>query len=557
MGELVREIAPLVEGLVLREVLPRPPRDVLLVFAARGDLDGPPAWRVLVSADGDAPRLHVMRGRFERHEGPLGPFFRKLSGELAGLEVRALRQIGGDRIVALELKPAPKSTAEARTLVAELVGRHSNLVVLGPGDRVIEVLVPAPEPPKAGSNDPGRSGSSAKTPAGKSPSSARPSDASKSHAGARPPRLVVGAPYAPPPGRAVQAGAGGPTLAETLPEPATAVSLRRHETTNAAPLSWLVENALGARADEAQDARERREVSERLERKRKSARSLVFGLEQRASASDLSPRVRQDGELVKANLSRIARGAKSIEVEDWCDDAGNPTDTAVTRTIALDPKLSPHENLERLFERAKKLERARDVVAEELALARTKLASLDALTARLAPGGDDPAAVERDAIAAGLLEPRQDAPPPGKRAEPVVRLPYKTFHALEGSEIRVGRNAKDNDDLTFRHASGNDVWLHTADTPGSHVVLRLAKGGDPHPEELIDAAHLAVHFSPLKSATRARVHVARRKEVHKPRGAKPGLVTLSGGKILDVRVQPERLQRLLGTHRASGPGDGS
>jgi predicted ribosome quality control (RQC) complex YloA/Tae2 family protein len=94
--------------------------------------------------------------------------------------------------------------------------------------------------------------------------------------------------------------------------------------------------------------------------------------------------------------------------------------------------------------------------------------------------------------------------------------------------------------------------MHTADSPGSHVVLRVPKGTEPHPEDLIDAAHLAVHFSPQKSASRVRVHVARRKEVHKPRGAKPGLVTLSGGKILDVRVQPARLQRLLGAHRPAG-----
>ena len=67
--------------------------------------------------------------------------------------------------------------------------------------------------------------------------------------------------------------------------------------------------------------------------------------------------------------------------------------------------------------------------------------------------------------------------------------------------------------------------------------------------ELLDAAHLAVHFSPLEGATKARVHVAPRKLVHKPRGAKPGLVTLSGGKVLDLRLQPERLQRLLGAHR--------
>jgi predicted ribosome quality control (RQC) complex YloA/Tae2 family protein len=78
------------------------------------------------------------------------------------------------------------------------------------------------------------------------------------------------------------------------------------------------------------------------------------------------------------------------------------------------------------------------------------------------------------------------------------------------------------------------------------VVLRLARGAEPDPEEVLDAAHLAAHFSPLRKARKVAVHVARRKEVHKPKGAKAGLVTLSGGKVLSLRLQPERLERLLG-----------
>src|SRR5262249_27755059 len=161
-----------------------------------------------------------------------------------------------------------------------LVGRHSNLVVLGPGDRVIDVLVPAPTP--QASSAPSKTQGKSTKPNASAPTSA-----------ARAPRLVVGAPYSPPPGRPVSSStsrvnagcnSNATHLAASLPVPAQSVSLRRHETTNAAPLSWLVENSLGAQAEEAQDSRDRREVSERLERKRKNARSLVHGLEQRAGA---------------------------------------------------------------------------------------------------------------------------------------------------------------------------------------------------------------------------------------------------------------------------------
>jgi len=267
-------------------------------------------------------------------------------------------------------------------------------------------------------------------------------------------------------------------------------------------------------------------------------RGLIAGLEKRAAAGAEVPRVREDGELLKAKLGEIARGAKSILVEDLYHPGSVP------RRIELDPRLSPSENLTRIFERARKLERASGAVESEIALARSKERELATFLERARAPSEDPAELERAAIEAGLLEKKQE--PPGPAKKPAPRLPYREFRASRGSEVRVGRSARDNDDLTFHYAKGSDAWLHTADTPGSHVVLVLDKGAEPDPDELLDAAHLAAHFSPLKGAHRVRVHVARRKEVHKPRGAKPGLVQLSGGKILDLRVQPERLRRLLG-----------
>lgn len=482
----------------MREVLGAPPRDVLLVLGRSSE--GPPDWRLRVSASGDAPRIHAERRRFERHEGPLGPFFRLLERELVGAELREMTQVSGDRIVAIALRT---DAGESRTLVAELVGRHANLCLLGNSDKVLAVLVPAP--------------------------------ADKTDA-----RLRVGQPYVPPPGR--PAGTLEASLREVLPAPAEEPHLPRGLAADPAPLSWIVEVALGGQAAEARQQDLARHLLERVERKLKNARSLFAGLVKRREAANEAERVQQDGELVKANLGRIPRGAKTLVTEDLYDPEMKP------RTIALDPKLSPRENLERIFDKAKKLERSRAAVEGEIALVTARIADLEALLAEARAPDADIAALEADAIARELVEAPQSTVE-GRKEAPAPRLPYKSYAAFAGTEIRVGRNARDNDDLTFHHARGNDVWLHTADAPGSHVVLVVEKGAEPHPEELLDAAHLAVQFSPLAGATKARVHVARRKEVHKPRGAKPGLVTLSGGKILDLRLQPDRLQRLLRTHR--------
>lgn len=490
-------------GTVLREIVARPPGDVLLVLEPAGARPGEGrVRRVLLSADPEAPRLCLVRGRFERHDGPLGPFFRRLASELPGATLAGIAPVAGDRLVLVEWRDTP--AAERRALVLELFGRHANLVLLGPGDVVLDLLVPPPAGKRGARLEPGKVWSAP-------PRTKRAEDAPD---GAEPPQ--AGDPWALWP---------APSAAHTE-----------------APLSARVEELLGRQAAEARLVRERRRVAERLERRLERARGLQQGLERRRAAAHDFELVRQEGELLKANLAQVPRGARSIEVDDFYAGEG------ARRTLALDPKLGPRENLERLFDKARKLERSLAAVADELARAGAQLAGLSDCLARLADA-PEPEAIEREAIDVGLLEAPQDATPRA-RAEPAARLPYKAFHGLRGSEIRVGRTARDNDALTFRHARGSDLWLHTADTPGSHVVLRSAqREQEPDPEELIDAAHLAVHFSPLRGAGRARVHVARQKEVHKPRGAKPGLVTLSGGKILELRLQPERLQRLLGSHR--------
>ena len=252
----------------------------------------------------------------------------------------------------------------------------------------------------------------------------------------------------------------------------------------------------------------------------------------------------QDGELLKAAQAQIKRGAESIKLTDYF--AAEPME----REVKLDPKLSPGENAAKYFNRYKKLIRSMDGIEEERSRQGEKLAQIRALLTRLDEKTEAPEAIEAEALSAGLLEKRQESDV-RKRKTPAPRLPYKSFTSCKGSEIRVGRTAKDNDQLTFRHANGRDLWLHTADAPGSHVVLRRQGNNDPEDEEVIDAATLAVHFSPLKAASRADVHTAQVKEIKKPRGAKAGLVTLSGGKTLHIRMQPERLKRLL--DREAGP----
>jgi predicted ribosome quality control (RQC) complex YloA/Tae2 family protein len=126
-------------------------------------------------------------------------------------------------------------------------------------------------------------------------------------------------------------------------------------------------------------------------------------------------------------------------------------------------------------------------------------------------------------------------------------LPYRAYRSSGGLEIRVGRGARHNDDLTFHHASPDDVWLHARDSAGAHVVLRWPGPGSPPARDLAEAATLAALHSRARTSGSAPVDWTLRKYVRKPRKSPPGRVVAD--RIETVFVEPseallERLERL-------------
>ena len=355
-------------------------------------------------------------------------------------------------------------------------------------------------------------------------------------------RLETGAAWELPPG-----GASRPS---TAPGPEAFLDLvgppPPRRTPLDAPVSWVVEALFGGAVDQRAADRRRKELTRRLERRLSRARGHLRSLDKRRDAAAGAERVRMDGDLLQAVLGQVRKGMDHVEVEDWFEGG--------TRRIDLDPARSAKQNLDRIYGRYKKLLRSAAGMEEEQERGERTIAGLEELAARAADeaaSAEDLDRLEAEAVERGLLERAQEAPDARSRKEPERRLPYRVFTGTTGAEIRVGRSARDNDELTIRHCRGKDLWLHTADSPGSHVVLCLAGAKDPDPEDLLDAAVLALHFSPQRGARRADIHVARGKEVHKPRGAKPGLVTLSGGRTMHLRADDARLARLL---RKDAPG---
>jgi predicted ribosome quality control (RQC) complex YloA/Tae2 family protein len=265
----------------------------------------------------------------------------------------------------------------------------------------------------------------------------------------------------------------------------------------------------------------------RLERKREAIAKDVSRVAEAEEEARLAA-------LAVPTAARIPRGARSVSVVDYASGS------ATSRDVALDPTKPARESLERIFQRARRLRRGERIMASRLEEVSAAINALDDTLARLAQA-EDVLAIEalvaartaRNGARVGTRKPAQERKPP-----------YRTFRTPRG-DIWVGRGAAKNDELTFRVAKPYHLWLHVRGTPGAHVVIPLARQRDATSELLVDAAHLAAHFSDARGERTVEVSYVQRKFVRKPKGSGPGLVTMEREKVLALRVEAARVEHLL------------
>jgi hypothetical protein len=250
--------------------------------------------------------------------------------------------------------------------------------------------------------------------------------------------------------------------------------------------------------------------------------------------------------------ARAPRGATVLRTADWSHLG--PDGQPHTIEMRLDPAKGAQEQLEALFRRARRLKDGARVAHARLAEAgeaRDRLAALSpALVDPAAPVDFD--AVERAARAAAprdfkLVAGAPGHSPGGRPQATAARPPYRTFAGYAGAAVYVGRGAIQNDALTLRVARPHDLWLHAKGWAGAHVVVPLDKGTSCPAELLVDAAHLAAHFSDARGERVVEVQHTPRRYLRKPRGSAPGAVVVDREKVLVLRVDDERLARLLST----------
>ncbi|MBS1796136.1 MAG: DUF814 domain-containing protein, partial [Acidobacteria bacterium] len=234
------------------------------------------------------------------------------------------------------------------------------------------------------------------------------------------------------------------------------------------------------------------------------------------------------GDLLLANLADAVRIDGKTLVVDYFDE-GIPT-----VEIETDENDSLTAAAEKFFRRYTKARNAREEVARRIAELESQLADFRAQMTRV-----ERAVAERDeGFLQDLLGPDSSAAAKkSKDRKPGEFNGARRFRSSDDFEILVGKASKDNDFLTFRVARAQDLWLHAADYPGSHVIVKNPNRREIPQKTLLEAAQLAAFYSDARRQPKVAVHYTPKKFVNKPKGAVPGLVSLSAFKTILVEPQ--------------------
>ena len=279
---------------------------------------------------------------------------------------------------------------------------------------------------------------------------------------------------------------------------------------------------------------EERDARERMRVKSHSLQKLLSNLidrtsrkinKQRAELSQCGNReqLRICGDLLHANLYRIERGAEYADVENYYDENG-----AVMR-IKLNPAISPAANAQRYYKEYQKAKTAETVLAEQIEKGQAELEYLESVADAVNRSDSER---ELSQIREELTEQGYLRQPRGKQQK-LQKLPPKEYTTSDGFTVLVGRNNRQNDLLTLKTASKTDLWFHTKDIHGSHVILKT-DGRQPGEKALLEAARLAAYHSKARESSNVPVDYTLVKYVSKPAGAKPGMVIYVNNKTLYV-----------------------
>ena len=551
LSAVTEELAPAVGARIDR--VQQPTRDTILL--ALRSREG--SWKLLITVNPNHPRVHFTELSFENPAQP--PMFcMLLRKHLTGAKIAGFTQKPMERMLTITLDTYDELGDPARKLlVLELMGRTSNLILVGPDGRIIDCLrrvdlemsetrqvLPGlyyHEPPAQEKRD---------------PFAMTEADFAALLDGVDTPtrldKLLLNSlnGLSPLVCRELCFRICGETDGDalTLPDKAAAARLLSDFFAGCRPFTPVLLRRDGLPAEFScvpilqygDFLQEERPAScsrlldtfygtrERAERQRQRAQTLTKAVtthrdrvsrklelqrKEKADSQDRE-RLRRCGDLITANFYRMTKGQTVLETEDFYDPDLTPV------RISLSPQLSPQQNAARYYKDYARAKHAEQILTEQIARGERELNYLQSVLEELARAETDRDLTE---IRAELAE--QGYVRDTERKKQMKQQPSKPmeFVSTSGFRILVGRNNRQNDQLTLKLAARNDLWLHVQKIHGSHVII-VCGGQQPDDETVTEAAQLAVWYSQARQGQNVAVDVTPVRNVKKPQGGMPGMV---------------------------------
>ena len=299
--------------------------------------------------------------------------------------------------------------------------------------------------------------------------------------------------------------------------------------TQMSTLSELLDTFYKDKAERDRVDQQASELIRRVENELEKNRKKLGKQEEELLATENAEEFRQKGELLTTFLHQVPNDQDQVELDNYY--------TGEKIIIALDKALTPNQNAQRYFKRYQKLKEAVKHLTSLIEETRNTILYLESVETALAQASlTEIAEIREELIQTGFIRRRQ-------REKIQKRQKPEKYLATDGQTIiLVGRNNLQNDELTFKMAKKDELWFHAKDIPGSHVVI--TGNLQPSDEVKTDAAELAAYFSKARLSNLVQVDMIEAKKLNKPTGGKPGFVTYTGQKTLRVTPDEEKIKSM-------------
>jgi len=501
--------------------------------------------KLLLSAHSVFGRVQLTETTFENPAVP-NTFIMVMRKYLQGAVIEVIQQVENDRI--LEISVSNKNEigdSVAVTLVIEIMGKHSNIILLDKASgKIIEAIkhvgfsqnsyrtiLPGSTyvaPPQTGSLNPFTVGDE-KLFEILHTEDLEPKRLQQIFQGlGRDTATELSGCLTADKLKTFRAFFASPTQ-PSLTEKSFSALLFSDSKTQMSTLSELLDTFYKDKAERDRVNQQASELIRRVENELEKNRKKLGKQEEELLATENAEEFRQKGELLTTFLHQVPNDQDQVELDNYY--------TGEKIIISLDKALTPNQNAQRYFKRYQKLKEAVKHLTSLIEETRTTILYLESVETALAQASlTEIAEIREELVQTGFIRRRQ-------REKIQKRQKPEKYLATDGQTIiLVGRNNLQNDELTFKIAKKDELWFHAKDIPGSHVVI--TGNLQPSDEVKTDAAELAAYFSKARLSNLVQVDMIETRKLNKPTGGKPGFVTYTGQKTLRVTPDEEKIKSM-------------